>query len=414
MEIKNRAYTYMLLSLLISSFTPVLLVFTQGANAFEFFFIASLLSIPVGLLLVQRKGKLKELYGLLKERKKLFFIALAALLIYVPFEYAIAYSEHFVSSSLAIVIFRMNPLLMLLFLPVFLRERLSGKQVLALSLAFMGILIGISGGSLNVFANPDLPIIGFLLLMTLGYALANVIFKWQMLDSDLFLTASGFILTIFFGALFLATGAQALPLSGTQISIIIYIAITNIFSFYMYFYAFKTFKTTLVTNVFSVSTFLTFIWSYLVLGTPVEGYYIAMAVLALLGVYVQTQDKIGGSYLTRRVRKGESPTMFDVTGAFADTGEIAIETAIRNGGRVLAMKLDGKHREKVQQVVHEGKHANVFTDTHGDIPQESSFVREIVGAESGDMVVMKAGDTDESERFFEALSGAIENPEPVE
>ncbi len=412
MEVKTRSYIYLLASLLIGSFTPVLFAFTKGANLAELLLAAALLSIPVGLALAYKDNKLGELMELTKEKRKLLFMALAAVLMYVPYLYGIAYAERFVSPALAIVIFRVNPLLMLVFLPLLLRERLSSKQIFALSLGFLGIAIGVSGGNpLNVFANPDLPVVGFLLLMALGYALANVIFKWKMLDSDVFLVASGFVLSAFFALLFLAAGAKFQPLDGSDLAIIGYIAVTNVASFYMYFYALKRVKTTMVTNVFTLSTFLTFLWSYLLVGNPVKPYYLAIALLTALGVYVQMTDKVGGSYLPRRQAKGQHPAIFDVTGAFANTGEIAIVNEIKNGGRVLAVKIHQKHRNRLEELVRSGGHANVFTDKHEGIAGEANFVKDVLGAGQDELAVMKAGEPEESEMFFSDLSEVLESPE---
>lgn len=412
MEIRTKAYAYLVASLLIGSFTPALLVLTNGSNIAELLLLAALLSIPIGFALVGRSGKQKEIFALTGDRKKLLYTALTAVLFYVPYLYGIAYAEKFISSSLAIVIFRLNPLLMLLFIPALLHERLSKKQVFALFLAFLGIAIGISGGNLlSVFSNPDVPILTFLILLTLGYALANVLFKSRMMDSEIFVTSSGVVLSLFFGLLFLATGAQATPLSGTDIAIIVYIAVTNIFSFYMYSHALKRLKTTMVTNVFSASTFLTFMWSFLLFGTAVKAYYLAIAVLTVVGVYIQLSDKIGGSYLARKGSRLRNFLIFDVTGAFSNTGETAISAAIKNGGRVLALKLEGKHENTVNALTESGEHTNVFTDKHLGITQEADFVKEILGAGEGELVVMKAGDPSDGERFFEALSDRLETGE---
>src|SRR5208337_3203683 len=203
----------LLASLLMGSLMPVLLAQTTGANMPEFFLIASIISIPLGLALVLRNRKANDLVKMAVSGKKLFFLALAVILMYVPYEYGIAYAEKFVSASLATVIFRINPLFMLPLLPIFLRERLTKRQVLALCLAFAGVVIGVSAGNpLNILGNASAPIVVFLLFMALGYAFANVVIKWQMFDTDVLIALSGVVLTAFFGLLFVASGAVFAPL----------------------------------------------------------------------------------------------------------------------------------------------------------------------------------------------------------
>jgi drug/metabolite transporter (DMT)-like permease len=408
-DIKLRAYVYLVVSLLIGSFTPALLVYTRGTNAFELFLLASLTSIPVGLMLVAKNRKFGALAGLLESRKKLFYTVLAGLLMYVPYEYGIAYAEHFISASLATVLFRLNPILMLVFLAVLMRERLSSRQVLALSLAFIGIFIGVSGGNVtNLLANSNISIIIFVVVMALGYALANVIVKWQMLDNDLFLATSTIALAVLFLVLFLGSGAKFAPMNSIDIAIILYLAVTNIFSFYMYVHALKLLKTTTVTNTFLLSPFLTFIWAYALYGTPIQIYYLAIAVLVSLGIVIQRTDKKGGSYLPRKAGSSENSfTIFDVTGAFIGSNDPSIVNTISSGGRVFATKLSGHHSSHVSSMMRDARFANVYNGNETRIFNEAKFVKDILGASGDDAIVIKTGNIPENEEFFEELNRRI-------
>ena len=136
--------------------------------------------------------------------------------------------------------------------------------------------------------------------------------------------------------------------------------------------------------------------------------HLAVAALVAVGVVIQKLDKVGGSYLSNKRKGLRNMLLFDVTGAFSETGETAISTAIKEGGRVFAMRLDSAHNDIVEELANNGKHSNVFTDRHDSIPDESSFVRDIVGAGESEMVVMKAGAVDESETFFDALSRRVD------
>jgi len=310
-----------------------------------------------------------------------------------------------VSASLATVIFRANPLFMLPLLPIFLRERLTKRQILALGLAFAGVVIGLSGGNFaNILGNADAPIVVFLLLMALGYAFANVIIKWQMFDTDVLLAISGIVLSAFFGLLFLAGGAALAPLTSADLAIIGYVAVTNIVSFYMYFTALKILKTTLVTNVFAVSSFLTMGWAAALFAEQIKLYYLAIAALVAVGIVIQKTDRKGGSHLPKLFdEKMKNLVIFDVTGAFANNGDAAISAAIKKGDRVLAMRMDGRHRGFVDSLAESGNHPNLFTDSHPAVSEEADFVKGIVGAQENDVVVMKVGSIEEGERFFNGL-----------
>ncbi len=407
MKLRNRAYAYLVTALLIGSLTPVLLAQTGGTSMPEFFLVASVLSIPVGLALVLSRKKTRDVAALAGNGRKLFFLAMAVLLMYVPYEYGIAYAEHFVSASLATVIFRANPLFMLALLPIFLRERLSKRQVLALSLAFVGVLIGLSGGNFSslLAGNASAPILAFLLLMAFGYAFANVVIKWQMFDTDVLLSLSGIILSVFFGLLFVAGGARFAPLTAADMSIIAYLAVTNIASFYMYFYALKTLKTTMVMNVFAFSSFLTMGYAAALFAEQIKLYYLAIAALVSAGIIIQRSDKIGGSHLSKSFsEKLRDSVIFDVTGAFADNGNVAISSTIKNGGRVLAMRVDGRHRDLIDSLAIDESNRNLFTESHPAVSEESDFVKQTVDARDGDIVVIKVGSIEEGEGFFSDLS----------
>jgi drug/metabolite transporter (DMT)-like permease len=336
-------------------------------------------------------------------------MALAGMLMYIPYEYGIAYSEHYISASLATVVFRLNPLLMLIFLPVFLRERLSKRQVAALCIGFLGILIGVSQGNpLNIAAAKDAPIVIFVILLALGYALSNVIIKWQMVDREIFLLVSGAALALFFGLAFIATGAHATTLGTTELLIIAYLAITNIFSFYMYIYSFKVLKTTLVTNIWMLSPFLTFTWTYLFFGEKVYPYYIAIALLVGVGMFLQAHDEKGGSYLTsKKPKKSYDFFIFDVTGVFAESGDPLISRMADSDGKVFAAKFDLKAFNRIEQTVNSPKFTNVYTGEEAFLSKEAAFIRETIGLNEDEVMVLKAGQRLENEEFFDKINDAL-------
>jgi hypothetical protein len=61
----------------------------------------------------------------------------------------------------------------------------------------------------------------------------------------------------------------------------------------------------------------------------------------------------------------------------------------------------------------ERDYSNVFTDSHEQMENEMTFVKEITGASSEDMVLLKVGDLDEGEAFFVEVSDLI-GPEALE
>ena len=273
--------------------------------------------------------------------------------------------------------------------------------------AFVGVLIGFTGGNVaNIFAAANFPIVAFAVGLALLYALGNVIIKWQMLDNDIFLCISSFALTAFFGVLFVFSGAHFVQFGLAEIVVILWVAVTNVFSFYMYMYAFKTLKTTMVTNSFLLSPFLTFVWANLLFNEPIKVYYLAIAALVGVGILIQRTDTEGGSYIMKNSNGFANFTIFDVTGAFANQdGEIG--GIIMSGGRVLATKLPMENAHYVDSISFDPRFANVYTGDEAFIGEQAEFVRDVLGANSDDVVVMKAGTDADNERFFDELGSMV-------
>jgi len=180
--------------------------------------------------------------------------------------------------------------------------------------------------------------------------------------------------------------------------------VNNIAGFYMYFSSLRMLKTTFVTNLYFLSPFVTFAFAFLLLGETIQPYYIMIAGLVAIGIIIQKFDKVGGTYRRSKKKKTEDMLIHDVTGIFAETEQTMISEAIENGGRVLAVKLNSKYQQLVNELAGENFFTNVFTDKDDTILSESRFLRETLGASQDEIVVVKAGDADEDENFFDVLS----------
>jgi drug/metabolite transporter (DMT)-like permease len=385
-----------------------MLEMATSMNTYEFLFVTYAVSVLASLVFVVARGKTKQLARYLTNRKDLAIIAAMGLLNYAFLEFGLSYAERFVSVSLATVVYRTYPILMLLFLPLVLRERITKYQFAALSLAFVGLYLAVSGGGVQALSFANSGIMLILIAIALSGAFATLLVKKYMYDMESCIFIFSLANFAFFALLFVS---QGMPTSGSLLGNalpILYVGIVyNVLVGFMYYAALRMFKTTFVTNVYFLSPFITFVFSSVMLGETIKAYYVLIAVLVAVGIWIQKLDKVGGSYASRGKLKERNFTLFDVTGPFANSGEAGISTAIRGGGRVLALKLEGKHRDTVENFVESGGYENVFTDRHESILNESNFVKEVIGAGTSDVVVMKAGDADEGERFFIDLSDSL-------
>ncbi len=414
MDLRTKAYATLAFSVISGSFIPIVLALARGTNIFEFFFFVYLFSVPTGLALLAVKGKLHKLPELLRSRKTLLYISATAILSYLPLEFGVLYSEHFLTVSLTTAIFRTSPLLVLAFLPLMLREKLTKMQVIALVLGVVGLYVGVTGGNLlGLFSNANVSVIMLLVMFTFAYAFSIVCMRKFMFDTDLLIAVSAIVMFILFAFIFTLEGFPTNSMSVTDWLVIVLMGVYfNVISFYTYFMALKTVKVSITTNAYLFSPFLSFVWASVLLGEAIYPYYLVIAGLAALGIAIQRFDRTGGSYLTRKGSTIKHTVMFDVTGVFAGSAEVGAAGNISGGERVLAVKLHNDHKGNFESFMRSGSYENVYTDAHPKFGSESKYVKEIVGAGPNDFVVMKAGRMDDNEAFFEKLNMSIDLKPP--
>jgi drug/metabolite transporter (DMT)-like permease len=406
MEIRKKIYLFIALTLLGGSFIPIMLGLALQTNVYELFFFAFLLSIPFSLALLIKNKKTDKLISLAKDKRTLLIMSIVAILFFVPNDFAIGYAEHYISAALTSIIFRTNPLLMLIFVPFLLRERLSTKQIAALSLGVLGLIIGLTAGNpLSLFSgNQDVQIVAFMALMALSYAFATVMIRKELYETEVFIFVSSVVLTLLLGALMLLNNIPIAPISQVGITAIFFMAYINVAGVYFFMSVIKSAKLTFATNFYLLSPFITFIFAYVLLGEAIEPYYLAIAVLVTTGLILQKTDGVGGAYIPRKKTSGvQRLVMFDVSGAFVDSGSVAITKTLTNGGRVHAIKMPTSGSTEWGKFIKGSGHKQIYYDNDKSVMNEMPLVKDIVGAGPTDPVIIKVGSTDDNEAFFDDL-----------
>ncbi|MDE1825101.1 MAG: EamA family transporter [Candidatus Micrarchaeota archaeon] len=410
MKITTRAYSYIIISLLTGAMMPIMLVFARSMNIYEFFMFTYLMSMPFALLLPSLTRQPNELRSYLGDPKKLGIAVAVGLLNYVPIGFVILYAEHSVSASLSAVVFRTFPLLMLIFLPAFLKEKLSAKQIIALLLAFAGVYIALSAGSAGgILANPNIYVIALLVASAFAYGFSSILAKKYVFNIGGGIAIFNLAAFLLFSSLFVITGAHFSPISlGAIVAMLFISTANNIIGTYMYYSALRVLKTTLVTNIYFLSPFLTFLFAFLILGEPILPYYLAIAGLVALGLLIQRTDKLGGTYA--QGKHAERITIFDITGAFINSEERKIRDAILKGGKVLAIRLELRQKEWVEKAIgmQAHRHVHLYTHLHSAIrSDELTFIREIMGITPKELVLMSAGDSVECESALNEIAASV-------
>ncbi len=408
MRIKNTANAYLILALVLGAMMPVMLkVALQNINIYEYLMLTYMVALPSSFIYVLARKKTDKLISGMRNIKEFAFIAFLGLLNYGMLEFGLSYSEKFISASLATVVYRTFPLLMLIFLPIMLRERITRYQLAALLVAFAGLYIAVSGGGLFAFGGANIPILFLVVAIALASAFVSVAIKKYSFDMEIAMFIFSLATFIFFASLFVVSKAPLQPLNYAALLSIVYVGIVyNVFVGLMYYGALRMIKTTFVTNIYFLSPFITFVFSWLILGERIYVYYVAIAILVSVGIIIQKFDRRGGTYVSK-TKDSARHTFHDVTSAFINTDVPLIYNAIKTGGRVLAIRLDAENYTKIRQKVNgkpKGGSAFLYTSDNRKMTNsmQEEFIREIMGVNEDDIVLMSAGMPDSCEKLLHA------------
>ena len=409
MEIRAKGYAYLIVSLLTGAMLPVVLDLATGMNTAEFLMLAYMVSIPASYGLVVAARKRDRLAAYLKDGRALALIVAIGALSYIPSEYILSYAEHYVTASLATAVYRSWPLLMLLLIPHFLKERLSKFQIVSLGLAFAGIFFALTGGTVSLQDGGQyVPIVMLLVFGAFCYGLGGILMKKYVFNVESAIFLFNLSLFVLFAAVFLLSGSPASGLSAADVFAVFYVGIAvNIVGYYGYFAALRLLKTTLATNAYFLSPFLTFVFADVILGEAIAPYYILIAALVSAGLFVQKLDRVGGSY-AQRSGGARGLKIFDVTRAFVSGEERAVLSAIERGEKVLAMKVHARHRGTVMAMLEREARGNVYADLGAFGSEVREFINEIVDKGEEEMVVLISGTPTEGEAFLADLAVKLE------
>jgi uncharacterized membrane protein YqaE (UPF0057 family) len=278
--------------------------------------------------------------------------------------------------------------------------------MLALLMAFAGVYIIATNGALVSINMQELPYIGLVVLSTLCTAFSNAMIKGRNHDiyGEVFL----------FNLSSLALIAVLIPVMGVHlnfgmnvqslISILFLGAITYSVGSLLFFYTLKALDPLVAANASYSTPFLAMLFSFLILGTPIETYYFYALVPIIGALIIQNMySKKAPRYLG--TKRGSFAQFFDVTGAFIDSTHPQIYPYIRGGGRALAIKLNVDAYSG-----YEGKDDHgclVFTNSN---PPESvkkgemEFIEDIMEVHPDEVILTAVGDAESAAQALDEYS----------
>lgn len=413
MKIKTIGYLALVVAIIISSSTT--LAYKVGSNlpVFQFvFWIALVGTIASAVVMFATKNE-GHLRGMLRSRTQLFSLVGVGVLIYAVITLVFAYATHYADASLVAVVYRTWPLMLVVLAPFMLREKITWWDLLGVAIGFSGVAaISVVGASVGL-PLALLPVIGVVLIAALSDAVGDALQKRYNYEIYSSLFVYNLVSLVIFGALALYTGQLTVSgMNPNDIYVVLFLGVLqNVALTFFFITSLRTVKTSVFSNAFNISPFITIVLSYIILGEAIQPAYLIIAFTVLAGLAVQRLAPRGANYISKSGSSSTMPAIYDITSAFVNTKNQKIFDVMKGNGRVLAFYIDDPPTQDavISRIVLEsakGEEVVLMTNrtNSGEISaDEMSFVKEIIGHQDNDLVVLGVGEPGLVEKKFSEL-----------
>ena len=233
-------------------------------------------------------GKLKTLKEYkLKDYALSALICLPGTFFYYVFYYA--GSDRMLASQ-AFIVNYLWPVMSVIFACIILKERLTARKIIAISMSFLGVVIVTSGELISLDVNV---LIGamFCALGAVSYGIFTALNQKFSLDKTISMMIGYFatfaittVINAVNGDLFLPSTAELLGFAWNGV---VTMAVANI----LWVLALADGNTAKISNLAYITPFASLIWTSLILKEPLNVYFIIGLVIIVLGIFIQLNDK---------------------------------------------------------------------------------------------------------------------------
>ncbi len=324
------------------------------------------------------------------------------------------------NASIGSILYRTWPIFVALLAPLVLRQKVRSMQYVAILIGFVGVYVIASSGTLASFGAAQAPYLGALLVAALCSAFSILAMNKYNVDTAgaiaLFNVSSFIAIT----AIILATGTSiSIALTPAVVISLLFLGIVAYaIGTMLYYHVVKSLGSLITGNAVLSVPFVTIIFSFLLLNTPIEPYYIAAALLISIGIFLQRHYATSQERKTRN-RVLDRLTMFDVTGAFVSSSNKEIMQGIAGENRAFAIKLVREGNDGERHIGVFGKYDCVsFTSKKphwAATAEEMLTIRDAMDLGEGETALIGMGHPDRLEdAFAEFVSSAGALPEEPE
>jgi drug/metabolite transporter (DMT)-like permease len=365
------------------------------------FLVGSIASIAISLVVNRGRG----LVAIARQPKMFGLILVAGLLNDVLTQLFLGFGTLGTNPSIGSIVFRTWPIFIALLTPLVLRQKVKKAQYFATLTGFLGVYIIVSGGTLFSINASQAPYIGMLLLAALCSSLSILAMNKYNVDTTgaiaIFNTSSFVVISI----LILVTNTS-ISIAFTPI-IIISILFLGVVAYAigttLYYYAIKILGSLVTGNSALAVPFLTIVFSFLLIRTPLVSYYFVAALLISTGILLQHRYSTRQERVTRN-KVLDRFTIFDVTGAFISNKSPEISGSIAGGNRAFAIRLDGRGLDEMAHAGVFGRYGCLSFTTqkpHAKVTaEEIRTVADAMKLEGSDTALIGLGNPDRLEDAF--------------
>ncbi|MEM3191275.1 MAG: EamA family transporter [Candidatus Parvarchaeota archaeon] len=414
MALHPRTKGYIPLSSIVVELALWPIFFGMGSNALGmplFLFYSFLISTVIFsiIVIVKRRDGLKQII----KRKQTFYVLVVSGFLNA-FHSAALFTIGIMhtTASLAGVIYRSWPLLMVPFIPLVIKIKVNKYRIAALLIGFAALYIALTQGTLVSVNYSYAPYIALLFIAALAVALSNTLIRSQNADVYAQNLIFDIVAAVSFFGLVLATGSHlggSFTL-GAIVAILFTGGIACSIGSVFFYYSLKVLEPTIVGNAMLLVPFITFTFSAILLGETIHLYYIILGIVIVCGVVIQ---RLASEKFPKRVSRnaGVTTTIFDLTSAFVDNKNPEICNYIAGSGRALGVKgsladayesLDASRKREITERY--GCIMFTYGKPHpGVTDDELKFIGNVLGLNAGDAFLIGIGEPSKVEEAIKDI-----------
>ncbi len=366
------------------------------------FLVGSVFSVAVSLAHDRGKG----LASIMRNPKLLLIMFAAGLFNDILTQLFLGIGTLGTNPSIGSIVFRSWVIMVALFTPIVLKQKVGTKQLLSTFIGFLGIYIILSGGTIISFNYTQVPFIGILLLAAACSTVSILIMNKYNTDTIGTIALFNIASLMFVAVLMFITGTNLVVAFPPEIlfSILFLGIIAYGAGTMLYYYSIKILGPLVTGNSVLMVPFLTILFSFLIVGTPIKFYYIIAASLTGIGVVFQHRYSSNSKRITQK-KALEQINIFDITSAFISNPGLEIKEHMVGDNRAFAIKLNNADFDwKLHADIFKKRGCMVFTNKnpHREARNEEiMFINDVLGLDEGDTALIGLGNPQNLESSLE-------------